>query len=587
VNPVRAARAAVILAASGLTLACGSPPPDFDLLLVGGMLLDGTGAAARQADVGITDGEIVELGALSHRRATRVLDASGLVVAPGFIDLHSHADLILLADRETQERLMAAKIGQGVTSVIVGNCGLGPAPASPEAETILAGVNGWMTPSGVEAGALSIGEYLRRLETQGVALNVGTLVPHGPIRISEMGLADGEPSKAQLNGMRSAVDQALAEGAFGLSVGLIYPPGMYSATPELVALGRGVAAEDRLFTAHVRGSSETLVEATEELIRIARLSGVRVHHSHLEAVGERFWPDIERVLALEDAARADGLRVSHDVFPYTRAATMMSAIFPPWALEGGVSNLLERLADPTSRDRMALEIEERVPEWPPWVPGGWPHNLVGAVGWDGVRVASLSADGTQEMVGRSLAELAASNHKRAFDVVVDLMLSEDGRVGQFVDEISGRGNDLVPLLGILDHPAGAIISDAEDYGRGAPHPAHAGAFARALRLDRERGLGRLADVVRRMTSYPASLLGLEDRGVIRVGAHADLVVFDSGAVADRATWDEPRLPADGIMSVMINGEVVIEGGVYRGGLIGRILRPPRTGSDHEPSHRSD
>jgi len=568
----RPGRLASLLVTAGLGLGCGTPPAEFDLLLVGGTVIDGTGAAPRQADVGITGDRIIEVGRLAGRGAKRILDVRGLAVAPGFIDLHGHADLILLTDRETQQRLLAAKISQGVTSVIVGNCGLGPAPATREAAAILSDVNGWMTPAGVEAGALSIGEYLRRLETQGVALNVGTLAPHGPIRISAMGLQHGAPSTAQLETMRRELERALADGAFGLSVGLIYPPGMFSATSELVSLGRAVAAENRLFTAHVRGSSETLLAATGELIEIARLSGARVHHSHLEAVGERFWPDIARVLELEDAARADGLAVSHDVFPYTRAATMMSAIFPPWALEGGVPRLLERLRDPAMRERIAREITDRVPEWPPWTPGGWPHNLVEAVGWDGVRVAGVSADGPTDVVGRSLAELAADDDRTPFDVVVELMLSQDGRVGQFVDEISGRGAEIGPLLGILDHPAGAIISDAEDYGRGAPHPAHAGAFVRALRLNRERRPGDVADVVRRMTGYPASLLGLEDRGVIRAGAHADLVVFDADTVGDRATWEEPRLRASGIRLVLINGTLVLDQGTYRGGLAGRVLR---------------
>jgi N-acyl-D-aspartate/D-glutamate deacylase len=548
------------------------PQPEVDLVLRGGTVIDGTGAPARSADVAVRDGRIHAVGQPGALRAARAIDASGLVVAPGFVDLHSHADLILLADRATQERLLAAKLAQGITTVIVGNCGLGVAPTSPDAGPILAAINGWMTPDGVVAGPQRIGDYLDALESRGVVLNAGTLVPHGPARVSSMGLAAGAPSDEQLDAMRRDVRNGLQQGAFGLSAGLIYPPGMYSATEELVELARVVAAADRLFTAHVRGSSETLLPATRELIEIARRSGARVHHSHLEAVGERYWPDVARVLALEDAARAEGLRISHDVFPYTRAATMMSAIFPPWALEGGLPALLDRLADPDARQRLRGELATRVPQWPPWREGGWPHNLVGAVGWDGIRVASVGAGGPLQLVGRSLDEIAAERGGHPFDVVAELMRSQQGRVGQLVDEISGRGERIEALLSILAHPAAAVVSDAEDYGRGAPHPAHAGAFARALRLNRERSLMPPEDLVRRMTSYPASLIGLDDRGVISPGAHADLVVLDPRRVTDRATWEAPRLAAEGIRWVLVNGAIAVEDGRYVGGLHGRVLR---------------
>ncbi len=558
-------------AVTGILGCADSGQPEFDLLVRGGSVIDGSGSDSRQTDVGVRDGRIVAVGELSSARARRVIDASGLIVAPGFIDMHSHADLILLANADTQNRLLSARLRQGVTTVLVGNCGLGLAPVPPEAERILSEINAWMTPLGVHAGALSVAQYLDRLDEAGIALNVGTLVPHGPVRISAMGLSAGKPTDEQLQTMADQISRGLDAGAFGLSTGLIYPPGMYSATDELVALARPVARRDRLFTSHVRGSSETLLEATAELVAIARESGARVHHSHLEAVGETFWPDVARVLELEDAARAEGLRVSHDVFPYTRAATMMSAIFPPWSLEGGIRLLLERLQDPVQRRRIRRELEERVPEWPPWQPGGWPHNLVGAVGWDGIRVASVGPDGPSAWIGRSLAEIAAERGDDPFDVVADLMISQQGQVGQLVDEISGRVEKVDTLLAIMEHPSAAIVSDAEDYGRGFAHPAHAGAFARVLRLARERSWP-LADVVRRMTAFPASLIGLDDRGGIREGAAADLVLFDAGAVTDAADWSDPRRSAVGIAWVVLNGKVVVERGRYLEGMHGQVLR---------------
>jgi len=542
----------------GLTALCGcaggGPDEPVDLLVRGGRVLDGTGSAATRADVAVRDGRIVAIGPRLDLPAAREINADGLMVAPGIVDMHSHADLIALAEPETQRRLLVNKLLQGVTTLVVGNCGLGVAPATPEAAEMLAGVNGWMTPEGVIAGPLTVGDYLRRLENTGVVMNVATLVPHGPVRISAMGIAAGEPTPEQSESMRAAVARGLAEGAYGLSVGLIYPPGMYSATDELAGLAAEVARRDRLFTCHVRGSSETLVPATLELIEIGRSSGARVHHSHLEAVGERFWPDVSRVLALEDDARDGGIRISHDVFPYTRAATMMSAIFPPWSLQGGLPGLLERLRDPADRARIREEIEHRVPEWPPWKPGGWPHNLVGAVGWDGILVASVGPGGPEDLVGRDLASIAESSSRDAFDVVADLMLSEEGQVGQQVDEISGGPGRMEALLSILRHPAAAVVS-------------------RALRLAREDGVLSIEEVVRRMTSLPASLVGVRDRGVIREGAFADLVVFDPDRVADRATWENPRLPAEGIRWVVINGETVVDDrSPVAGAIAGRVLK---------------
>ncbi|MCP3981310.1 MAG: amidohydrolase family protein [bacterium] len=543
-----------------------------DLLIVGALLLDGSGDVPREADVALVDGRIQAIGDLAHVEAQRTIDASGQVLAPGFVDMHSHADLILLADTARQQELLRAKIAQGVTTVVVGNCGLGVAPADTEAAGILSAVNGWMTPDGVATEAWTTGQYLERLDAGGVVLNVATLVPHGPLRISAMGLSPGAPDATRLAAMRERLERSLDEGAFGLSSGLIYPPGMFSDTDELVDLASVVARRDRLVTAHVRGSSEMLIPATEELIDIARRSGARVHHSHLEAVGRRFWPEIDRVLALEDAARAEGLALSHDVFVYTRAATMMSAIFPPWSLEGGVDRLLQRLQDPTDRARMRDELERRVPQWPPWQPGGWPHNLVGAVGWDGIRVASVATERSAGLVGRTLAGIAAERGQHPFDVVAQLMHDERGQVGQLVGEISGDDDEIERLLSILRHPAAAVVSDAEDYGRGAPHPAHSGAFARALRLSRERELMPLERLVQRMTAYPAELVGLGDRGRIAVGLPADLVVFDADRVMDRSTWDRPRRPAEAVSWVVINGNVAVESGTYVGGVHGHVLR---------------
>lgn len=544
-------------------------------MLRGAAVHDGTGRPAFTADVAV-DGELIAaIGDLSGWSADREIDVRGLAVTPGFIDMHSHADLILLATQEVQQTSMAAKISQGVTTVIVGNCGLGAAPADEQASAILTSINGWMTPGDLRLGATSVGGYLDRLERQGVALNVGTLIPHGPLRISARGMQAGEATASEIESMRAATRRGLREGAFGLSAGLIYPPGIYSPTSELIALAREVAAADALFACHIRGSSSLLLPAAEELIEIGRSSGARVHHSHLEAVGREYWPGVAEVLALEDRARAEGIAISHDVFPYTDAATMMAAVFPPSALEGGLPRLIDRLAAETSRERIEREIESHRPSWPPWVEDGWPHNLVAAVGWDGIRVASVGDGAREDLTGRSVAALAAEDRRPAFDVVADLMIEHRGRVGQIVGEISGDGDEFEALEAILRHPAAAIVSDAEDYGRGLPHPAHAGAFARALRWNREHAWQDWPGWIRRMSGYPAELLGIVDRGVLLPGRRADLLVIDLRQVTDRADWSAPRRHAEGISWVLINGQIAVQNGSYVGGLPGAVLRAGR------------
>jgi N-acyl-D-aspartate/D-glutamate deacylase len=529
-------------------------------------------AADERVDVAIDDGKIVAIGNAQSFVGENEIDANGLTLAPGFVDIHSHADLILLAEPQRRDALLEAKIRQGVTTIVVGNCGLGVAPADGPAAITLDAINGWMSPDGVTAGELSTADYLDRLESSRLPLNVATLVPHGPLRITAMGLADGMPDDGQLRLMRAELNRALDAGAFGMSVGLIYPPGMFSPPAELRPLAADLAGRGRLLTAHIRGSSETLLNAVDELIELAESSGVRAHHSHLEAVGSSHWDQITTVLAKEDAARERGVAFSHDLFPYTRAATMMAAIFPPWSLEGGVPKLLERLQIKTTRDRIERDIESRRSEWPSWQAGGWPHNLVGAVGWDGIYIASLGSGQHPEWIGRSLAEIAGEGGESPFDLVAGLMVDEGGAVGQLVGEISGDDDQLAPLLQILSHPATAIVSDAEDYGRGAPHPAHAGAFARALRLDREQLHLPTGEMLRRMTSRPAEIIGLEGVGRLEVGAAADLLLLDLTTVQDRADWAHPRAFADGIEAVMIGGEWVVQEGRYKPRGSGRLLR---------------
>jgi N-acyl-D-amino-acid deacylase len=544
-----------------------------DLLIQNARIIDGTGQPAYTANVAITSDRITAIGRLESK-ADQTLDAGGATLMPGIIDPHSHADLILPLPIEKQAELLRCKLSQGITTTIVGNCGLGCAPLSDAiAEATLRAVNAWMTPQSVEWGWRTVGEYLDQLSSNGLALNIATLAPHGPIRISAMGLRKGAPTQGELRKMRRMVEQAMRDGALGLSTGLIYPPGMYSDPEELKDLAGVVAKHNGIYTSHIRGSSETLVPAVRELLDVGRETGIRVHHSHNEAVGRAHWAKIDRVLAMEETAEREGVRVSFDMFPYTAAATMMIAIYPPWALEGGVDRLLERLRNPATRRRIERDIERRKPTWPPWRENGWPHNLVRATGWDAIRIGSVESKRNKRYENKSLADLGRIAGKTPFNAISDLIVEERGQVSMLIFEVTGEAEERTLLAKYARHRLCAFCTDAEDYGRGLPHPAAYGAFARILaKFVRTDALLSLEEAVRKMTFYPASIFGLQDRGVLRPGAFADLVLLDPGRVQDRAGFSAPRRVARGIEKVFVNGQLVLDRGEPRGIFPGRILR---------------
>jgi len=545
----------------------------YDITIQNAAVIDGAGLPAYRADIAIKDDRIAAIGKFDAE-AKQTINARGLTIIPGIIDPHSHADLILPLNPKRQIELMRCKLAQGVTTTIVGNCGLGCAPVSDnEAEGILRAVNAWMTPESVEWKWRSVGEYLDRIESNGLAMNIATLAPHGPVRISAMGLAKGSPSKSQMKKMRAMVERAMRDGALGLSTGLIYPPGMYSDTVELKELARVVADYCGVYTSHIRGSSETLIPAVKELLDVGRETGVRVHHSHNEAVGREHWAKIDSVLAMEEEAEREGAQVSFDMFPYTAAATMMIAIFPPWALEGGVDRLIERLRDQKTRRRIERDIERKKPSWPPWREEGWPHNLVRATSWNAIFIGYVESSQNKRYEKRSLAELSELTGKRPFDAISDLIIEERGQVSMLIFEISGERDERKLLGKYARHRLSAFCTDAEDYGRGLPHPAAYGGFARILsKYVREDRAFTLEEAVRKMTSYPARIFGLKDRGVIRPGAFADLTLFDPNRINDRASFEKPRREATGIKLVIINGHVTFENNQALDNLPGSVIR---------------
>jgi N-acyl-D-amino-acid deacylase len=526
-----------------------------DIKIEGGQLIDGTGAPARRADVGIVSDSITAVGDLSRETAGRVIEARGLAVAPGFIDMHSHSDWRLWANRRAE-----SKIRQGVTTEVVGNCGFSPAPVSDEFRDEMQGFALYLPP-GMDFSWRSMGQYLRRYREEGVALNVAQLIGHGTVRLAAMGFARRPPTGRELTTMDRLMDQSMADGAYGLSTGLIYAPGSYAATEEIIALARRAAARRGFYASHIRGEGPTLLDAVGEAIRVGREGGLPVQVSHIKAAGRPNWGKVKDALALVDAARADGLDVMADVYPYTASSTTLRTLLPDWALEGGIETMLARLGDAAARARMRAELM------------GTSAILTRGIGWEDIMVAY--APSRPQAQGRRLSEIAAAGGTDPLDAAIDLIVAERGKGYMILFQL-----DEADVRRALAHPHVMIGSDGSslavdgELASGKPHPRSYGTFPRVLaRYAREQSLLSPEEAVRKMTGLPAKRLGLDDRGILAVGAKADVVAFDPGRVRDLATYDEPHRYPAGIDYVLVNGRVVIDGGEHTGALPGRILSP--------------
>jgi N-acyl-D-amino-acid deacylase len=544
----------------------------YDVLLIRGRIVDGSGEDSYQADVAVKDGRIVRIGNLAEDVADRVIDAHGLVVAPGFVDIHSHSDFVLpLPD---QAEFLKHFVRQGITTVVVGNCGYAPAPINPATADLMQAYTAAIKPRDLDWNWRTFGEFLDYLDEHGVYLNTVPLAAHGALRIASMGFDARAPVDHELREMKRNLAECMASGAFGLSCGLIYAPGQFATTDELVELGRGLRADDGIFAFHVRGSSETLLPAAQEVLTVATEAGIRVQHSHLEAFGKDHWGKVETTLARHEQAREQGIDHGFDVIPYTAANTTFLAILPPWSLDGGVGKLLERLRDREMRAQIKHDIAHVIPEWPTWHPGGWPHNLVEATGWDNVWIMWVASEANKHCERKSVARLARESERDPFDVAADLILEEEGQIMAFYVGVSGDLEEQWPLRQIIQHPNAAIETDAFSLGRGMPNPALLGSFPRVLgQYARDEGLLSFEEAVRKMTSMSAERLKLIDRGFVREGFWADITVIDPETVGDNATYLEPDQPPSGIQYVLVNGTVVVDAGeVDTGCLVGHVLR---------------
>jgi dihydroorotase/N-acyl-D-amino-acid deacylase len=515
------------LAMLTLTMACGVPQ-DYDLVLVGGTVVDGTGAPAYPATVAIRHGRIARVATetLEARSAARVIDVTGLIIAPGFIDLHAHLDpLLRLPGAESHVR-------QGVTTAIGGPDGGSPWP---------------------------LAAYFDSVTTIGVGMNVAFLVGHNTIRQEVMGRAARAPTPDELGRMKTMVEQAMEEGAFGLSTGLRYVPGIYATTEEVIALAEVAAGHGGIYTSHLRDEGLQLLDGVAEAIRIGREADIPVVLTHHKVVGGPMWGSSTRTLAMMDSARAAGIDVMADQYPYTATHTGISILVPAWALADGDSAFQRRSADPVLRDSILAGIRWNL------------ENDRGGGDLSRVQFARVEWDASLE--GRTLADWARREGREptlvtGAELVVDAMRR-------------GGANAIYHVLNeedverIMADPHTAIASDGRltQPGEGHPHPRWYGTFPRVLGYYvRDRGVFTLEEAVRRMTSLPADRLGLRDRGRIVQGAAADLVIFDRNRVRDLATFQEPHQYPEGIPYVIVNGIVVVDDDQFTGERAGRVLR---------------
>ena len=515
-------------------------------VIAGGSLVDGSGRSPTPRDLEIEDGRISAITEWSddHGRQ-RVLDATGLTVAPGFIDVHSHADNAPFLPDDDLTKLL-----QGVTTEVVGNCGMTLAPRSAR--------NGWSPPlfPPVSWEGESFAEYLSEADQRGYVTNYAPLIGHGTVRASVVGLEGRAATASELAEMRAVVLAAIEAGAFGLSTGLIYPPGSHADAAELVMLCEGLP-QHAVYATHLRNESNRLVESVAEAIGIAEAAGVRLQLSHHKSMGESNWGRTAVTLELIDAARQRGIVAHQDVYPYTASSTTMTALLPPQFHEGGPNAIMGRLRDEEQiarlRDLLASE-------------DGW-DNKVAASGWHAIRVASTRSHAYE---GRYMLDVAAELDTDPVRAMVELLLAEELAVTMTVDAMSEADVERVLRDGHT-----MIGSDGLPPGLGGkPHPRICGTFPRILQhYVRESGLLPLEEAVRRMTSLPARAFGIAGRGLLETGAVADLVVFDALGVEDRATYRDPLLPPLGIKWVLLAGKVAVEDGRYLGVRRGRRLRP--------------
>jgi len=523
-----------------------------DIVIRNGQVYDGTGNPWMKADIGIRGGRLIAIGNLTGVQGQTDIDAGGLAVCPGFIDTHVHSDLLC-----TKPEIHHVKVLQGVTTELLGQDGISVAPVSertkPQWQQQLRGLNGdigdwpWNT----------VKEYLQFLDQADLSGNVMYLVPHGAVRTLVMGFEDRRATPEERSRMRELVELAMREGAVGGSTGLVYPPNVFADKEELIEICKGASAYDGCFVVHVRSESSHFIEALEEVIDVSRQSGARLHISHFKAIGRANRHKFAEALKLLDKERAAELEITFDQYPYTAGSTVLQTILPPWMHEDGSERCLERLTK--------VDIRERIKQ--DFLHNDSFENWVKNCGWSNIVIASVNTERNQQWKGCSIAEISEIRKVDPADAAFDLIIEEQGAVSMIVHW--GEEQDVIEAM---KHPLQIFGSDSI-FGN-KPHPRLYGTYTRVLgRYVRDLNAFSLPQAIRQMTGAPAQLLRLKDRGLLREGMYADIVIFDPTMVADRSTYSEPNLESVGIAYVIVNGQIVVQDGKYKGIAAGRVIRP--------------
>ena len=542
---------------------------DFDIIIHDGVIVDGSGNPWFKADIGIKNGKIVSIGKLRNNDADRTINASGLIVSPGFIDIHSHSDFTLLVNPKAE-----SKIRQGVTTEVIGNCGFSAAPLT--SNYAIEWAERRVSKYDLKINWTTFNDYLNILDNAGLSINVAALVGHSTIRICVMNFDNRNPISSELEEMKNLVIEAMEAGAFGISTGLVYPPGRYAKTWELIELCKIVSKYNGIYASHIRGERETIVEAVKEAIKIGEEANISVQISHHPAKIGGWGKSIE-TLRLIDEARDRGVNVNCDLHPYIAGSTGLSSILPPWAQEGGLKKIIERVKDPKIREKIKRDMILEP------IPGPGPCGLVKRGMWD--KLFLVDCKRNKQFIGLSFAEIARRMGVDPFTAYFNLLFEEEAS-----GSILGFYYNEDDIRRVLLHPTSMIGSDGyalAPYGKlglGRMHPRSYGTFPmvirkyvkgisrRELMYDKGCKIISLENIIRKMTSLPAQKLGLYDRGLIRPGFWADIVIFDLNEISDTATYLDPYKYPIGIKYVIVNGIIVIDDGEHTGKPAGKVLR---------------
>lgn len=536
-----------------------SSAPEFDVLIKGGTVYDGTGNPPVRADVGIKGDRIAAIGDLKSARAATTVDATGLAVAPGFINMLSWSVDTMIVDGRSQ-----GEIRQGVTTQIFGE-GESMGPLSPAMRKQMQENQGDVK---YEVAWTTLAEYLSFLEKRGVSQNVASFIGATTIRENVIGLEDKQPTAAQLDQMRELVRREMEAGALGIGSSLIYAPAFYASTEELIEMCKVASKYQGKYISHMRSEGNRLVEAVEELLRIAREANIPAEIYHLKAAGAQNWPKMEKVIAMVEAARREGLQITADMYTYTAGSTGLDASMPPWVLDGGYEALFKRLQDPATRQKIAAAVRTPTNEW---------ENLYLAAGSpERVLLVEFKSEKLKPYTGKTLAEVAKLRGKDPVETIMDLVLEDRSRVGTvyfMISEDNIKKQLRLPWVS-FGSDAGSMAPEGV-FLKSSTHPRAYGNFARLLgKYVRDEKVIPLTEAIRRLSGLPATNLGLDHRGFIKPGMYADVVVFDPATIADRATFDKPHQYAVGMKQVFVNGVQVIKAGEHTGAKPGRALWGP-------------